>query len=104
MEKFKRSYLAVIILQLLQREPMYGYQICKVAKERSKGRLEIQEGTLYPLLRGLEEHQFIKGYWQESPHGPKRKYYELTSEGRKVLETEKQVRQAVTGLTCSFGE
>lgn len=78
---------AVLILSLLHREGrLYGYQISKLIQERSDNILSYKEGTLYPALHKLEEEKLIQSEWVEV-NGRKRKYYEITPQGREELRT-----------------
>lgn len=78
----------VMILKMLDREPMYGYGMIKNFEILSKGTFKFKEGTLYPLLHNLEKKEFIESYW-DSLEGRRRKYYRITDKGRKNL-TEKK--------------
>lgn len=77
---------SLLILQLLQDRPMYGYEIARVMEERSDNTLHIREGTLYPALHKLEQQGFIDSYWEQQDKGKSRKYYTLTRDGVKMLE------------------
>ena len=44
------------------------------------------EGTLYPLLGRLRREGLVETRWQESPHGPPRRYYALTPEGEQAVD------------------
>ncbi|MBM4462094.1 MAG: PadR family transcriptional regulator [Chloroflexi bacterium] len=75
-----------LLLSLLVKQPMYGYQIIKELKERSQGYFRFKEGTLYPALHRLEVAGLVKGSWERLPSGKERRYYYLTDKGRKLLE------------------
>jgi len=92
MESFKRSYLTLLLLSMLDREEMYGYKLCQVVKERTRGQRELKAGTVYPLLHILEEHQLIKGEWRIDPDGKRRRYFRLTEQGRGYFRQEKEAR------------
>lgn len=79
-----------IVLQLLEKEKMHGYELSARLKELSSGELEITEGTLYPLLHSLESDKYIKANWETSGGGRKKKVYELTSSGKKALKVKRQ--------------
>ena len=79
----------MLVLSLLENENMYGYQMIKKLSIKSKNIFELQEGTLYPILHNLESKNFISSYWDESS-GKKRKYYSITEEGQKHLQTKKE--------------
>lgn len=79
---------SMLILNLLNNENMYGYQMIKKLKDISNNTFELKEGTLYPILHSLEESNYITSYWDEST-AKKRKYYSITKLGKKAL-SEKQ--------------
>ena len=82
----RRGSARVLILSLLQEQPMYGYQLSKDLRRRSKGYFEFKEGTLYPALHRLEKEGLLRSRWQVVEEGPSRKYYHLTDKGRKELD------------------
>ena len=81
--------MGMLILRLLSEKDMYGYEMIDTLKKRSENVFELKAGTLYPLLHGLEEKQFLNFYEQEVL-GKVRKYYQITPEGRKHLEQKKE--------------
>ncbi len=81
----RRGSTRVLILSLLQEEPMYGYQLSKELRQRSSGYFELKEGTLYPALHRLEKEGLLRSRWQVVEEGPSRRYYHLTDKGRKEL-------------------
>ncbi|MDP4144767.1 MAG: PadR family transcriptional regulator [Bacillota bacterium] len=81
---------ATLVLGLLDKEPMYGYQLIKEISLKSNGVFELKEGTLYPILHDLEKINIIESYWNESSEGRKRKYYKITKEGKNLLEHKKE--------------
>ncbi|HEM62282.1 MAG TPA: PadR family transcriptional regulator [Chloroflexi bacterium] len=86
MEKdLRKGSARVLIMAMLAEKPMYGYQIAKELKRRSKGYFVFKEGTLYPALHGLEKEGLLTSEWEVVDKGPSRKYYRLTQEGKKVL-------------------
>ncbi|MCW1930689.1 MAG: PadR family transcriptional regulator [Candidatus Kerfeldbacteria bacterium] len=74
----------VLVLAVLSNEPLYGYEIAKRIKKRSSDVFDMGEGTLYPVLHKLEESGLLESSWQEMD-GRKRKYYQLTRAGKKLL-------------------
>lgn len=80
---------SMLVLNLLAEENMYGYQMIKTLSEKSQNVFELKEGTLYPILHSLEESNLISSYWDETT-GKKRKYYSITKEGKKHLESKKE--------------
>ena len=55
----------MLVLDLLKNQNMYGYEMIKKLKEKSENVFELKEGTLYPILHGLEENGFITSYWMK---------------------------------------
>ncbi len=78
----------LLILSLLEREPMYGYQMIKELERRSQGFFRLGEGTLYPALHRLERAGLVQGRWQRLPSGQERRYYSLTRKGEGRLEAQ----------------
>ena len=75
----------VLILSILNRKDMYGYEMIKEIDLRSKGIFSFKEGTLYPILHNLESANYIESYWDDSTGNRKRKYYKITTDGKKLL-------------------
>ena len=82
--EIKRGLIEFCILALLWRGEMYGYEISKQLSSLTNGLLEVEEGTLYPLLRRLENKGYIKGAWRIRG-GKARKYYSLQPRGIRAL-------------------
>lgn len=80
-----RGSLELMLLSVLAEGPMYGYSIQQRLGEASRGSIRPQAGTLYPLLHKLEGDRLIRSRWEDST-GRRRKWYELTSKGRKRLD------------------
>ena len=76
----------MLVLSLLSREEMYGYQMITELSRRSDKTFELKEGTLYPLLHTLEKNKWVASYTKLTLAGRERKYYRLTSSGREQLE------------------
>ncbi len=79
----------MLVLSLLEKENMYGYQMIKKLNIKSEKVFDFQEGTLYPILHNLEANNFITSYWDETT-GKKRKYYSITKKGKKNLQSKKE--------------
>ncbi|HEX77080.1 MAG TPA: PadR family transcriptional regulator [Dehalococcoidia bacterium] len=78
-----------LLLSLISRQPMYGYQIIKELAARSQGYFKFKEGTLYPALHRMERGGLVKAQWRRLPNGQERRYYSITAKGQKVLETKR---------------
>jgi len=74
-----------LLLSLLVAKPMYGYEIIKELKGRSRGYFNFKEGTLYPALHRMETSGLVEGKWQVLSSGQQRKYYHITDKGRLML-------------------
>lgn len=81
---------SILILSLLEKEDMYGYQITQELKKASEDVFELKEGTLYPMLHGLENSKAVESFWFDADNGKRRKYYKLTEEGKKLLKRKKE--------------
>jgi PadR family transcriptional regulator PadR len=93
----------MLVLNLLENENMYGYQMIKTLSEKSENIFELKEGTLYPILHSLEESNLITSYWDETT-SKKRKYYSITKEGKKILqEKQKEWRTFSNGINKVIG-
>ena len=87
----------LLVLSLLAGEDMYGYQMIVELARRSDHTFEMKEGTLYPVLHGLEQKGYVEAYQQEAPTGRMRKYYHLTRKGASALKTEKEAWERYAG-------
>jgi DNA-binding PadR family transcriptional regulator len=75
----------VLILSLLEREPMYGHQIMQELEQASGGFFRVSEGTLYPALHRLAREGMVRGRWLRTPAGKQRKFYSMTDKGGRWL-------------------
>lgn len=95
--QFRRGVLELCVLELLRDQPNYGYKI--VTALETLGPLAAGENTVYPLLRRLKADGHLETFAVESPAGPARQYYRVTTKGeqrRAGLEQEwDQLVQAV---------
>ena len=87
---------SILILSLLDKEDMYGYQITHELKKLSENVFELKEGTLYPMLHSLENEKAIESYWLDANNGKRRKYYKITKIGKILLEDKKSEWQIYT--------
>jgi PadR family transcriptional regulator, regulatory protein PadR len=81
----RKGLLELCILNSLAEEERYGYDLVKSLV--GVHGLGVTEGTIYPLLSRLRVAGLISSRLEESSSGPARKYYSLTREGRKAMET-----------------
>src|SRR5260370_40354083 len=80
--------LDMLILKAISLQPTHGYGVLLRIQQLSKDRLQIQQGSLYPALYKLQHRGWIAASWGESETGRRAKYYRLTAEGRRDLQTQ----------------
>jgi transcriptional regulator len=94
--------LDLLILKAVSLGPLHGYGVLLRIQQISAGRLEIQQGSLYPALYRLEHQGWISSEWGESDNKRKAKYYRLTPAGRRQLRTEAEKWNRMAGLMASI--
>ncbi|MDY0277432.1 MAG: PadR family transcriptional regulator [Acholeplasma sp.] len=87
---FLRGYTDAIILSVLDEADNYGYQINSHITTITDEKLRLTEATLYTSFKRLESDGFIVSYWQDGTN-TKRKYYSITTEGKKYLAIYKKI-------------
>ena len=80
--------LQVLILKALFAEPTHGYGIARWIEDTTRDVFRIEEGSLYPALRRLEDKGFITSEWGVSENNRRARYYALTPAGRTHLKRE----------------
>lgn len=73
------------MLELLRQRDCYGYEISEILSRR----VDIADGTVYPILRKLKADGLLTTYLQEESGGPPRKYYKLTELGRETYQNDR---------------
>jgi len=83
--QLRKGVLELCVLTLLSRGDAYGYEIAsKLMIDVGMG-----EGTIYPLMRRMQEDGMVSTYLMETSGGPPRKYYRLTAAGRTTLKAQR---------------
>lgn len=95
-----KGTLSLLILSLLSRKTMYGYEIAATVHRDTEGAFTWREGSLYPNLHKLEQGGLIIGEWEEKESGRKRRYYRITKKGRDAL---REKVQAWSELCAAVG-
>lgn len=95
--EFLKGSISLLLLSLLSRSEMYGYEILQEAARRSAKAFELKEGTLYPALHHLEKKGMIRSEWRTGDNGRERKYYSLTSKGKKAARDYERQWHHLTG-------
>jgi transcriptional regulator len=80
-----KGTLSLLILSLLNRKAMYGYEIAATVHRDTDGTFTWREGSLYPSLHKMEADGLIVGEWEEKETGRKRRYYRITKQGKTAL-------------------
>lgn len=87
--ELKKGSAELLILSLIEHRTRHGYEIGKLIEERSEGVLKYNVASFYPLLYRLEDRGLIEGRWVEKAGQRRRRYYKLTSQGKKMLEAQR---------------
>ena len=96
--QMRKGILEFCILSLIDQREMY---VSDLIDELKKGKLDVVEGTLYPLLTRLKNGEFLSYRWEESTGGPPRKYYQITEKGNLFLA---ELRNTWNELTDSVNQ
>ena len=80
--QFRKGVLEICVLALISKKDMYGYEIVQNISKV----IDVNEGTIYPILRRLTKEEYFETYILESNEGPARKYYKITPAGRGNLD------------------
>ena len=83
--QYKKGVLELCVLALLRQRDCYGYEISEILSRR----VDIADGTVYPILRKLKAGGLLTTYLQEESGGPPRKYYKLTELGRETYQNDR---------------
>ena len=87
--ELKKGSAELLILSLIEHRPRHGYEISKLIEQRSEGVLKFNVASFYPLLYRLEKRGFITGRWVEKAGQRRRRYYQLTPQGKTVLKEQR---------------
>jgi len=103
--ELKKGSAELIILSILEPRARHGYEIGKLIEQRSRGQLKFHVTSLYPLLYRLEARGWLHGRWVEKSGERRRRFYNLTAEGRRVLASQRttwrafiEAMQLITGV------
>lgn len=101
--ELRRGVLVLAVLSSLK-EPHYGYSLRQQLQDAG---VDIDEGTLYPLIRRLADQGLLDSEWKQAG-GRERRYYQLSSSGKTILdqliEEWQQLNNAVTPLLKVTGD
>jgi PadR family transcriptional regulator, regulatory protein PadR len=92
-QQLKKGSAELLILSLIEQRPRHGYEISKLIESRSNGVLRFNVASFYPLLYRIEQRGLIEGRWVEKPGQRRRRYYRLTTQGRRMLKEQRSIWQ-----------
>jgi PadR family transcriptional regulator, regulatory protein PadR len=81
----KRGTAELAVLSVLEGGPMHGYEMARRIEQQTKGALRFTLAALYPMLYRMEQRGWIRGAWETSSNGRRKRCYRLTPAGRKKL-------------------
>jgi PadR family transcriptional regulator PadR len=81
----KRGTAELAILSILEEGPLHGYEMARRIERQTKGTLRFTLAALYPTLYKMEQRDWIRGAWETSGNGRRRRCYRLTPAGKKKL-------------------
>jgi PadR family transcriptional regulator PadR len=84
LSELRRGVLEHCVLAVVRDRESYGFDIVRVLSRT--GGLVTSDGTIYPLLSRLRRDGLVSTTWRESDSGPPRRYYRVTTEGRRALD------------------
>lgn len=84
-KRFMTFGTSMLVLKLLEKQNMYGYQIIRELERQSQQVFSLQEGTLYPVLHSLEQQGAVTSFQKTADNGRVRKYYAITPQGTALL-------------------
>lgn len=80
-----RGSVDLLVLKALSLAPMHGWGIGIRIQQISRGRLEVNQGSLYPALQRLEHRGDIESSWQSTENNRRARFYQITPQGRRAL-------------------
>ncbi len=81
----EKRWVQFLILRVLYEKPSYGYKIVESIENLSEGRHKIKLGSVYTLLRRMEERGLLVSQWEEGEKRPDKRIYRVTKKGEKLL-------------------
>jgi PadR family transcriptional regulator, regulatory protein PadR len=99
----QQGTLALMVLKTLEiLGPLHGYGIARRIERISGDLLEVNQGTLYPVLLRLEQEGAVDSEWGPSENNRRARYYRITRAGHKLLDSEKQEWEQTAAIIERF--
>jgi len=86
----QKTSAEIVVLALLEQRSRHGYELAKLIESRTDGKLEFHVASLYPMLYRLEAKGWVEGRWIERAGERRKRFYRITSRGRKILALQRQ--------------
>jgi PadR family transcriptional regulator PadR len=83
----ERGWIQFLIMRVLYEKPMHGYQLLEEIESRSQGCHRLEPGSIYTLLRRMEERGLLESKWEKVRGEPRRRVYRLTGKGVEALKS-----------------
>jgi transcriptional regulator len=100
-----KGTLDLLILQVLDQEPMHGWGITERIEQRSDSLLSVNQGSLYPALYRLVRRGWIRAQWKVTENNRRARYYTLTAPGRAMLGEEREQWERLSrGVNLVLGD
>jgi PadR family transcriptional regulator PadR len=93
--------LGILVLKALLAESTHGYGIARWIEQTTRDVLRIEEGSLYPALRRLEDRGLVVSEWGISDNNRRARYYRITADGRAHLRAEAEAWARYAGAVTS---
>lgn len=81
----KKGTAELAILSVLEEGPLHGYELARRIETQTQGALCFSLAALYPMLYRMEQRRWVRGAWETSVNGRRRRCYRLTPRGKKKL-------------------
>jgi len=92
--------LDLLILKTLSVGVLHGYGIAQHIHRLSREALNVEEGSLYPMLQRMQTKGWVSSEWKRSPTGREARYYKITAAGRRQLGLEEDgFHKSVSAIT-----
>jgi len=89
-EDILQGTLDMLVLRVVDLEPMHGWRIAEVLERLSERVLRVGQGTLYPALYRLERQGLIASTWRQTEKNRRARFYAATDDGRRYLARERE--------------
>ena len=81
----ERGWIQFLLLRILYEKPMHGYHLLEEIEQRSCGCHKLEPGSIYTLLRRMEERGLLESKWEKVEGGPDKRVYTVTRDGAEAL-------------------